>query len=163
MNAKLLFAATVAVSALATFASTTVLADEINTPLTRAQVTAQLEQARANGTLQTTDYDFGVAARSQSPALSRSEVLATLAAKPSALLANNSARSRSYNPFGTELLQASTVARAAVKAETLEAVANGTLPRSDYEYDQSLVARRAVDKNAKPILARLFRSNQSGS
>jgi Domain of unknown function (DUF4148) len=116
MNAKLLFAATVAVSALATFASTTVLADELNAPLTRAQVTAQFEQARANGTLQTTDYDFGVASRSQSPALSRSEVLATLAAKPSALLANSSARNRSYNPFGTELLQASTVTRAAVKA-----------------------------------------------
>jgi uncharacterized membrane-anchored protein len=163
MNAKLLFAATLAVSALATFASTTVLADEINAPLTRAQVTAQLEQARANGTLQTTDYDFGVAGRSQNPSLSRSEVLATLAAKPSALLANSSARNRSYNPFGTELLQTSVVSRAAVKTETREAVANGTLPRTDYEYDQSQVARRAVDKNAKPILARLFRSNQTGS
>lgn len=163
MNAKFLFAATVAVSALATFASTTVLADEINAPLTRAQVTAQLEQARANGTLQTTDYDFGAAGRSQSPSLSRSEVLATLAAKPNALLANSSARSRSYNPFGTELIQASTLTRAAVKTETLEAVANGTLPRTDYEYDQSQVARRAGDKNAKPILARLFRSNQTGS
>lgn len=163
MNAKFLFAATVAVSALATFASTTVLANEIDAPLTRAQVTAQLEQARANGTLQTTDYDFGVAGRSQNPSLSRSDVLATLAAKPSALLANSSARNRSYNPFGTELLQASTVTRAAVKTETLEAVANGTLPRTDYEYDQSQVARRAVDKNANSILARLFRSNQTGS
>ena len=163
MNAKFLFAATVAVSALATFASSTVLADEINAPLSRAQVTAQLEQARANGTLQKTDYDFGVAGRSQSPALSRNDVVATLAAKPSALLANSSARSRSYNPFGAELLQASTVTRAAVKSETLEAVANGTLPRTDYEYDQNQIARPAVDKNAKPILARLFRSNQSGS
>lgn len=163
MNAKLLFAATVAVSALATFASTTVLADEINAPLTRAQVTTQLEQARANGTLQTTDYDFGVAGRSQSPSLSRGEVLATLAAKPIAILANSSARSRSYNPFGTELIQASTLTRAAVKSETLEAVANGSLPRTDYEYDESQVARRAVDKTAKPILARLFRSNQTGS
>ena len=161
MNAKLLFAATVAVSALATFASSTVLADEINAPLSRAQVTAQLEQARADGTLQKTDYDFGVAARSQSPALSRSDVLATLAAKPSALLANSSARDSRYNPFGTELIQASTVTRAAVKTETREAVANGTLPRTDYEYD--VVARRANDKTAKPILARLFRSNQSGS
>ncbi len=163
MNAKLLFAATVAVSALATFASTTVLADEVNAPLTRAQVTAQFEQARAAGTLQTTDYDFANASRAQGTALSRSDVVATLATKPSALLANSSARSRSYNPFGTELLQASTVTRAAVKTETREAVANGTLPRTDYEYDQNLVARRAVDKNAKPILARLFRSNNTGS
>ncbi len=163
MNAKLLFAATVAVSALATFASSTVLAGEINAPLTRAQVTAQLEQARANGTLQKTDYDFGVASRSESPSLSRSDVLATLATKPSALLANSSARNNNYNPFGTELMQASTVTRAAVKTETCEAVANGTLPRTDYEYDQSQVARRAVDKNANSILARLLRSNQTGS
>ena len=89
MNAKLLFDATVAVSALATFASSTVLADEVSAPLTRAQVTAQLEQARAKGTLQTTDYDFGVASRSPSPALSRSEVVATLAARPNALMANS--------------------------------------------------------------------------
>lgn len=163
MNAKLLFAATVAVSALATFASTTVLADEINAPLARAQVTAQLEQARANGTLQKTDYDFGVAGRSQNQSLSRSDVLAAMAAKPSALLADSSSRSRSYNPFGTELLRASSATRAAVKTETREAVANGTLPRTDYEYDRSQVARRPVDKYAKPILARLFRSNQTGS
>ena len=163
MNAKLLFAATVAISALATFASSTVLADEINAPLTRAQVTAQLEQARANGTLQKTDYDFSHASRAQGTALSRAEVVATLTVKPSALLADTSARSRLYNPFGTELIQAPTVTRAAVKAETLEAVANGTLPRTDYEYDQNVVARRANDKAAKPILARLFRSNQTGS
>ena len=163
MNAKLLFAATVAVSALATFASTTVLADEIQAPLTRAQVTAQFEQARADGTLQKTDYDFNGASRAQGAALSRADVVATLAAKPSPLLVSNSARSRSYNPFGTELLQASTVTRAAIKAETREAIANGTLPRSDYEYDQNVVARRANDKAAKPILARLFRSNQTGS
>ena len=74
-----------------------------------------------------------------------------------------SARSRTYNPFGTELLQVSTVTRAQVKAETLEAVANGTLPRSDYDYDQALVARRASEHVAKPILARLFRANQTGS
>ena len=163
MNAKLLFAATVAVSALATFASTTVLADEIHTPLSRAQVTAQLEQARADGTLQKTDYDFNNAGRAQGAALSRADVAATLAAKPSPLLANSSARSSIYNPFGTELIQASTVTRAAVKAETLEAVANGTLPRTDYEYDQNVLARRANDKAAKPILARLLRSNQTGS
>lgn len=163
MNAKFLFAATVAVSALATFASSTVLADEINAPLSRTQVIAQLEQARANGTLQTTDYNFGMTGRSQSPALSRTEVVATLATKPSGLLANSSARSRIYNPFGVELLQASTVTRAAVKNETLEAVANGTLPRTDYEYDQNQIARRAADKNVKPILARLFRSSQTGS
>ena len=163
MNAKLLFAATVAVSALATFASTTVLADEVNAPLTRAQVVAQFEQARAAGTLQKTDYDINVASPAQGAALNRADVVAALAARPSPLLANGSARSRNYNPFGVELLQSSTVTRAAVKAETLEAAANGTLQRTDYEYDQSVVARRAVDKSAKPTLARLFRSKQTGS
>ena len=161
MNAKLLFAATVAVSALASFASTTVLADEVNAPLSRAQVVAQLDQARADGTLQKTDYD--VAGRVPGTPLTRADVLAALAVKPSPLLANSSDRSRSYNPFGIEMIRASTMTRAQVKAETREAIATGTLPRTDYEYDQGLVARRAVDQTAKPILARLFRSNQTGS
>ena len=115
MNAKLLFAATVAVSALATFASTTVLADEVNAPLTRAQVTAQLDQARADGTLQKTDYD--VPSRAQGTPLTRADVLATLAVKPSPLLANSSDRSRSYNPFGIEMIRASTVTRACYQPE----------------------------------------------
>lgn len=163
MNAKLLFAATVAVSALATFASTTVLADEIHTPLTRAQVTAQLDRARADGTLQKTDYDFNTVGRTQGSPASRADVVATLAVKPSPLLADSSARNRSYNPFGTELIQASSVTRAAIKAETREAAATGTLPRTDYEYDQGVVARRANDRAAKPILARLFGGTRSGS
>ena len=57
MNAKLLFAATVIVSAIASLASTAALADEGKAPLTRAQVVEQLNVARANGTLQRTDYD----------------------------------------------------------------------------------------------------------
>ena len=163
MNAKLLFAATVAVSALATLASTVAMADENNAPLTRAQVSAQLDQARASGTLQKTDYDFVAFDRGQVSTRTRADVVAALAAKPSPLLVGGSARSRLYNPFGTELLQASNLTRAQVKAETLEAVANGTLPRSDYDYDQALVARRASEHVAKPILARLFRANQTGS
>ena len=160
MNAKLLFVATI-VSALATFASTVAMADEA--PLTRAQVTAQLDHARANGTLQKTDYDFVSLDRAQVSTVTRAEVIAKLAVKPSPLLANSSDRSRTYNPFGTELLQPPTVTRAQVKAETLEAIASGTLPRSDYEEDQGVVARRANEHVAKPILARLFRANQTGS
>ena len=163
MNAKLLFAATVAVSALATFVSTTVLADEDNAPLSRAQVVAQLEQARADGTLQKTDYDFNNADRAARSVRSRSDVVAELAAatKNPARVDHNS--SLDANPFGADWYAASTLTRAQVKAETREAIANGTLPRTDYEYDQGLVARRAMDKTAKPILARLFRSNQTGS
>ena len=163
MNAKLLFAATVAVSALATFASTAVLADEITAPLTRAQVTAQFEQARADGTLQRTDYDAYRADRALRTTRSRADVVAELAAaKPNPAWVDHNS-SFDANPFASERPFASTVTRAQVKAETREAIANGTIPRTDYEYDQGVVARRATDPSAKPILARLLRSNQTGS
>jgi hypothetical protein len=163
MNAKLLFAATVAVSALATFASTTVLADEIQAPLTRAQVTAQFEQARADGTLQRTDYDGYNADRAVRSTRSRADVLAELAAAKlnPAWVDHNS--SFDANPFAFERPFASTVTRAQVKAETREAVAKGTIPRNDHEYEQAALAQGRSAPVGKPILARLFRSKQTGS
>ncbi|MEO8060681.1 MAG: DUF4148 domain-containing protein [Burkholderiales bacterium] len=163
MNAKFLFAATVAVSALATFASTTVLADEINAPLTRAQVVAQFEQARADGTLQRTEYDFNNADRAVRSVRSRSDVVAEIAAAKTnpARVDHNS--SLDANPFGADRYVASTLTRAQVKAETLEAIAQGTIPHNDYEFAQNAAPRRAADKTAKSILARVFRSNQTGS
>jgi hypothetical protein len=150
MNAKLLFAATVAVS----LASTLAMADEA--PLTRAQVIADLNQAAANGTLQKTDYDFDkVQPAATFSAKSREQVVAELAAakRRNPLLANDSLRSRTYNQFGTELLQPSTLARADVKADVVQAVRTGTLPRSDYDEDQALVARRVQNHTAKAIVA----------
>ena len=162
MNAKLLFAATVAVSALATFASTTVLADEVNAPLSRAQVVAQFEQARANGTLQRTDYDLYAADRAARATRSRADVVAELVAAQQnpAWIDHNS--SFDVNPFRAER-SSSNLTRAQVKAETLDAIAKGTIPRNDYEYEQALFAQPSRAAVARPTLARLFRSNQSGS
>jgi len=150
MNAKLLFAATVAVSLASTLA---MAADQ--TPLTREQVISELNQAAANGTLQKTDYDY---ARADSAAVSsktREQVASELAAsrQPNPLIANLSDKSRNYNPFGTELKRPSVVDRAQVKAEVVQALRDGSLPRTDYEYDQSLVARRVGNHAAAPILA----------
>lgn len=161
MNAKLLFAATVAVSALATFASSTVLADV--GPLTRAQVNAEFEQARANGTLQRTDADFYAADRAVRSTRSRAEVVAELAAaKPNPEWIDHNS-SFDANPFIAERTVASTVTRAQVKAETLDAMAKGTIPRNDYEFEQVLLAHRTGTAPVKPTLARLLRSSQTGS
>ena len=53
MNAKLLYAATIALALASSFA----FADEAR-PLTRADVVSQFNQAAANGTLRKNDYDF---------------------------------------------------------------------------------------------------------
>ena len=158
MNAKLLFAATVIVSAIASLASTAALADDNTAPLTRAQVVEQLNLARATGTLQRTEYDFSVDRTVRSSALTRAEVIAALSVKRSPLLVGPLAN-ESYNPTGTEYLIPSTTPRAQVKAETLEAIANGTLLRSDADFDQAQVARGSHAPAAKPTLARLFRGS----
>ncbi|MDP3824186.1 MAG: DUF4148 domain-containing protein [Burkholderiales bacterium] len=163
MNAKFLFAATVAVSALATFASTTVLADEINAPLTRAQVNAELDQARADGTLLRTEYDFNRADQSVRSVRTRADVVAEFAAARAQPVTVDHNSSLDANPFGADVYAASTRTRAEVKAETLEAIALGTIPRNDYEYNQNIATRPATVNEAKATLARLFRSNQTGS
>jgi len=150
MNAKLLFAATVAVSLASTLA---MAADQA--PLTRDQVISELSQAAANGTLQKTDYDY---ARADSAAVSsktREQVANELAAskQPNPLIVSLSDKSRNYNPFGTELKRPSVVDRAQVKADVAQALRDGSLPRTDYEYDQALVARRIGNHAAAPRLA----------
>lgn len=150
MNAKILFAATVAVSLASTWA---MAADQ--TPLTREQVVSELNQAATNGTLQKTDYDY---ARADSAAVSsktREQVAGELAAarQPNPLIVSLSDKSRNYNPFGTELKRPSVVERAQVKAEVVQALRDGSLPRTDYEYDQGLVARRISNHAAAPRFA----------
>ena len=163
MNAKLLFAATVAVSALATFASSTVLAGEINAPLSRAQVNAEFAQARADGTLLRTEYDFNRADQSVRSVRTRADVVAEFAAAKAQPAPVDHNSSLDANPFGADVYAASTRTRAEVKAETLEAIALGTIPRNDYEYNQNVATRPATVSEAKATLARLFRSNQTGS
>jgi len=150
MNAKLLFAATVAISLASTLA---MAADQA--PLTREQVISELNQAATNGTLQKTDYDY---ARADSAAVSsktREQVASELAAskRPNPLIVSLSDKSRNYNPFGTELKRPSVVDRAQVKADVAQALRDGSLPRTDYEYDQALVARRIGNHAAAPRLA----------
>jgi hypothetical protein len=159
MNAKLLFAATVAISLASTLA---MAADQ--SPLTREQVVSELNQAAADGTLQKTDYDY---ARGDGAAVSsktREQVASELAAskQPNPLIVSLSDKSRNYNPFGTELKRPSVVDRAQVKAEVVQALRDGSLPRTDYEYDQAFVARRIGNHTAAPTFAQGKSATQAG-
>jgi hypothetical protein len=138
MNSKLLFAATVAISVISSVA----LADEA-APLTRAQVQAELKQAIATHTLERTDYDVTPNFIAGPSDRTRTDVVNDLAAAKAArkvLLGSDA--NRNYNPYGTEILSHSTLTRAEVKTEVLQAAAAGTLQRTDYD-DPAAVARRA--------------------
>ncbi|MBS0447704.1 MAG: DUF4148 domain-containing protein [Proteobacteria bacterium] len=151
MNAKLLYAATIALS----LASTLAMADETDRPLTRQEVVAQLHQAAADGTLRKSDYDFD-AHDFANQHESRGQVVAELQAARALPALQGPLHDGSYNPFGRSVLLKSNVARADVKADLREAIATGTLQRTDYDDDQALVARRANEHQAaKPIFARL--------
>ena len=163
MNSKLLFAATVAISVLSSVA----MADEATAaePVTRAQVQSELADAIANKTLQRTDYD----ADRPSAAVStrtRADVAADLAVAKTArkaLLGPDA--NRNYNPYGTEIFAHSTLTRAEVKSEVLQAAAAGTLQRTDYD-DAAVAARRANQHTAAPTqlaqrVKALFSSKQS--
>jgi hypothetical protein len=78
------------------------------------------------------------------------------------LIVSLSDKSRNYNPFGTELKRPSVVDRAQVKADVAQALRDGTLPRTDYENDQALVARRVNNHAAAPILAQRKAAAQAG-
>ena len=139
MNSKFLYAATLAVSLVSTLA----LADE-PAPVSRDQVKADVMKARAAGTLQRTDYDSG----SYRPAptqsnVTRQQVNADLAqARLDRKALVGPLADEKYNPYGAQVLETSTLARSEVKNEVLQAAANGTLQRNDYDDAQSL-ARKA--------------------
>jgi len=140
MNSKFLYAATVAISLISTLA----MADEA--PVTRAQVNADLRQAIVDGTLQRSDYSadsyrqVGIASTK-----TRAQVgveLAQAQAARATLIGPEA--NRTFNPYGTRVHETSTLARSEVKEQVREAAANGTLQRSDYDYDDAaLVARDA--------------------
>jgi len=133
-------------------------------PLTREQVIGELNQAAANGTLQKTDYDYARADAASVSTKTREQVARELAAakQPNPLLVSLSDKSRNYNQFGTELLRPSVVEHAQVKADVVQALRDGTLPRTDYEYDQALVARRISNHAAAPTLAQRKSAAQAG-
>jgi Domain of unknown function (DUF4148) len=153
MNSKFLYAATVAVSLISTYA----VADA--NPLTRAQVNAELQQARADGTLQRTDYDNGdtrpqIAASTTTRAQVGAERARDAAARKA--LVGPYANER-YNPYGAEIFETSTLARSEVKNDVLQAAANGTLQRTDYD-DATLVARRAHQHEAASTFAQRMKA-----
>ena len=158
MNARLLFVATVALS----LASSFVLADESNASLTRDQVTAQVLKARADGTLQRTDYDTGTVTSATSTR-TRADAYADLAAsKASRKVLVGPDANRTYNQFGTEIYARSLVTRAEVRAEVLQAAASGTLQRTDYD-DQAAVARRVHAHQAGSVVAQRIKAALPGN
>ena len=150
MNSKLLYAATLAVSLLASLAVAGGAMAATDGSLTRAEVNADLAKARADGTLQRSDYpdaDFRAAAVTAVAAVTSTQTRAQVAidladAKASRKTLIGPNANRIYNPAGTEFLRVSTVSRAEVRSEVLQAAATGTLQRTDYD-DAALVARRA--------------------
>ena len=136
MNAKILYAATVALA----LASSLAAAQE-SQPLTRAEVNKAWAQARADGTLRKNDYDFDVNDFKGPSTRSRAEVVAELRVPRNPALIGPLAN-RTYNPAGIETLQVSTLPRAEVKAEVLAAVRAGTLRRTDYDDEVQYAVRR---------------------
>ena len=157
MNSKFLYVATLAVSLLSTLA----MADE--GAVSREQVQAELSKAIANGTLQRTDYDADrrdAAARSTQ---TRDQVVADMvAAKASRKSLKGPDANRTYNPSGTDIYRPSVVTRAEVKADVLQAAANGTLQRTDYD-DAALIARRAKAHTASATFAQRVKAALSPS
>ncbi len=156
MNAKLLYAATVALA----LASGMAMADETQ-PLTREQVTKALDQAVADGALRRNDYDYDKYDVSKLSSRTRDEVVADMkASRPDKALIGP-LRNRTFNPAGMETLRVSTLPRAEVKAEVVAAVRDGTLRHSDYDDVPVRIARR-VTRNAAPVLAGTSRNLSSG-
>lgn len=158
MNSKFLYAATIAVSLISTLA----MADEA--PLTRAQVNADVQQAIASGALQRTDYDSG-SYRAEPSAVSsgksRAQVGIELAqAKAARATLIGPDANRTYNQFGTQIHDHSTLARSEVKSDVLAAAANGTLQRTDYD-DAASVARKAKQHEASATFAQRFKARFS--
>lgn len=158
MNARFLYAATVAFA----LASTLAMADETK-PLTRTEVVAQFHDAAAHGALRKSDYDFDRLDTVPGPARARDQVIAETAAARSNQALLGPLRNRSYNPYGDAMLRPSTLARAEVKAEVLAARHDGTLRRTDYDDEAVQHARPASVRVARPILAEGLKAKRTGS
>ena len=157
MNAKLLYAATLALA----LASSLAIAGE-NQPLTRAQVTQAWNQAAADGALRKSDYDYDASDFKSVSPRSRAEVLAEMRVPRDPALIGP-LRNRIYNPVGMENLRVSTLPRAQVKADVVAAVRDGTLRHTDYDDEVVRVARRAPVRTPAPVLAGTTSKVSSGS
>jgi hypothetical protein len=148
-NAKLLYAATVA---LALTGTTCAMADE-GAPLPRAAVVPEYQQAARAGTLHRNDWSDELAARPQiAEPRTREAVIADMAAyRADRRRLLGPLRDRSYNPYGTGIFSTSTLARTDVKAEVLEARSEGTLRPAGEQDEVRSVAR--VHRSAPSIFA----------
>jgi len=147
MNAKFLYAATVALA----LASSLAAAQEVQ-PLTRAEVNKAWAQAKADGTLRKNDYDYDANDFRAPSTVSRAQVIAELQLPRDPALIGP-LRNRTYNPGGMENLRVSTLPREQVKAEVIAARREGTLRRTDYDDEIVQVARRAPARTPTPVLA----------
>ena len=169
MNSKLLYAATLAVSLLGSLVMAGAAMAATDGPLSRAEVNADLAKARADGTLQRSDYpdaDFRAAAVAAGTAFASTQTRAQVATELAEANASRKAligptANRIYNPAGTEILRISTVTRAEVWAEVLQAAANGTLQRTDCD-DAALIARRANANIASQRFAQRVKAALAG-
>jgi hypothetical protein len=157
MNAKILYAATVALA----LASSLAVAQEAS-PLTRAEVNKAWAQAAADGTLRKNDYDYDANDFKSPSSRSRAEVIAEMKIPRDPALIGP-LRNRTYNPGGMETLRVSTLSRDQVRADVLAAVRDGTLRHTDYDDEIVRVARRAPARTPGPVLAGTARSGLSGS
>jgi len=147
MNAKILYAATVALA----LASSLAAAQE-SQPLTRAEVNKAWAQARADGTLRKNDYDYDANDFKAPSTLSRDQVIAEMRVPRDPALIGP-LRNRSYNPGGMENLRVSTLPREQVKAEVITARRDGTLRRTDYDDEVIYAVRRVPARTPAPVLA----------
>jgi hypothetical protein len=139
MNAKILYAVTVAV---AVTGSTCAVADDA-VPVTRASIVNDYQQAARAGTLHRTDWDDELAARPHiAEPRTREAVLADMGAyRADRRRLLGPLRDRSYNSYGTDIFDKSTLARTDVKAEVLEARTEGTLRPAGEQDEARNVAR----------------------
>ncbi|MEP6739052.1 MAG: DUF4148 domain-containing protein [Caldimonas sp.] len=159
MNAKLLFAATVALSIASTFA----MADPAQ-PVTREQVLADYAASAANGTLRKNDYDYAAHDFAGTSTKSRDQVVAEMVAARSGNTLVGPMRNKTYNLFGTETLRPAIYTRAEVKSEVLAARQDGTLRSSDYADDSTVhIAHRSIDRSSRPVLAQALKGQRAGS
>ena len=147
MNTKLLFAAMMGLALVGPVAR----ADEA--PVASAAVTADVRNAPGAARLHHTDYDDELAARpAPGPQALRDDVRAALKVPADRRLVGP-LRSKTYNPYGTELMRESSSSRAEVRSQVLEARAEHALRPAGEAAEQAATA--VSTRQAPTFLARL--------
>lgn len=143
MNARLMFAATLSLAVVSSFA----YGDDAQ-PLSREQVRADYQQAVATKALPNHEYDFGAREFKGTSTKTRAETVADMNAARKANTLVGPLRNRTYNPGGTETQRPPIMARSEVKADVAAAMRDGSLRRSDYDDVPVTISRRAARERA---------------